>query len=354
LKVTKYREIVDCLARYATPREKATGPKAAIGVQSDGTTLKLISGTETAGMITVVPDAQVDGVFVYAISARPLLESAKVLPTKDTVTISATKDALVVTASGGGSLVLRAEGAIKDVGFPAKPKGEPKATGRIDAIRWGQLSRIIPEIADKIERPSIHTGLGELHISIASPGNRPRYASIGLPSGSNADDSVVTELDFWLGLRALQSDNGVLAVHEHGVIAKAGGNEVYSTILQREFQWPLLSPVVGRVSFDMERGQLSTAIKAQASGDEFNRVTVNVSKGMVKFSPFNKEGGLSIPAKTTGEGTKSFNADYMKSLLSAMTDTKHVTLSWGDDPKIQVSAKEYDGWLMLIAPVALG
>lgn len=360
MKVSRYADLIKVLSRYATTRTNVQGPSTAIGVQSDGITLKLIAATQTAGMIVTVPeDYTVDGKFAYYIEAKQLLDSSGTLPTKDTVTIAATKEGLSVMSSGGGVLFCAAKGSIKDVGFPKKPKTF-KAEGPVGSGLWGQLSRIIPDVSSKVERPSIHTGDGVVHISTVAPGNRPRYATVALSPASGDSESLVTEIDFWEGLRALEVD-GTLALSEEGILARAGGNECYSTILQKEFSWPVLGfkRLDSNVSITMERLRLIKAIKAheiqktkEQEGDP--RVTLTVQKGMATFSPFAQDGSLKVPCDTTGQGVKSFNGEYMRSTLSSMIDSKHVTLEWGDSPAICVSAKEYEGWTLLVAPVALG
>lgn len=359
MKVTEYRRIVDALARFASSRPKAVGPESRIGVQVSKDGLKFISGGDTAGLIyTVSPDdwegEKTDDKYGFTVDARPLLESGKVLPTKDTVRIVVTRKTLSIIASGGGRLELKAVGKIGESGFPKKPK-DPKAVASVYAEQWGQLARIITDIADRIERPTLHYIPNEgTNISIVSPGMRAKYANVRLPS-EGEEFSVVTELPFWDALRVMDR-NGALSFGPHGVLAKSENIECFSTLVlsDKEFFWPVLAYDGGSVSFTMERNALITAIRSQAPNDEHNRVTFDVSEGRLLVTAFGNEDGLTIPVRTKGEGFRSLNAGYLRTLLSSMTDTKEVTLTWGNPaPAIRIEAKEYAGWTLLMAPVAL-
>lgn len=371
MKVTEFRAICDTLGRFAINREKVTGPESKIGVQAANGILKLIAGTETAGVVVEV--GQCDGRFAYVVEARPLLQSAKVLPAKEEVTLTATESALTITASGGGRVSLNAAGRLSDAGFPKKPKSFV-ASGSVYAEQWTQMAKMYravvdDDVIDKKVRDVQYVTMefygGSLFVNGVAWHSKAKYASFSTECQGEEHHTAVT-LPFWEALKALDAD-GVLSAGPDGILAKAGRAECFA-IPRMTQEYDQESHTVGSIidvppiptlraeslgiGFDLERRRLIEVIKAQAPHDEHNRVTLTVDTASMTVTPFGSEGGMQLPTQTYLRGVRSVNAGYLLDILNSM-DAREVEVRWGNAPALSITAKEYKQWTILLAPVTL-
>ena len=373
MKVSEYRKVVDALGRFATTRETARGPESLIGVQCSVLQIKLIAGSSVAGVVVQLPsedcDTTTDGPlhFSYTVDARALLQSAKILPAKETIRFKIDRNMLSVIVSGGGKLELKAtDTLLNQAGFHKKPKVFT-AKAFVYGESFARIARIFSEISEKVEVPSIQIDGKYAYAVAVSSGKRARYANIRLEGDGPDGYSASGYLDFWESLKSLTAD-GEVGFGRNGILAVSGNIECYSapyltsrydpeTKISHEPKEPPAWPILGTknmlTSFKMERKGLIDIIRGQAPNDEHQRVTVRISKNAVFISAFGSETGLTIPTETTGSGFRSFRADYMTGLLRAM-DSKEVTVCWGDPAKaIRIDAVEYPNWTILLAPISL-
>ena len=349
--------MIDTIKLFATTRVKADGPESLVGIQVIDGVVKLIAGNDEAGAIITLDDVTTEaGRYSFTVNARTIIESASVLPTKDTISIDVSKGVFSIKASGGGRLDLKAVGTLSGAGFPKKPK-QFSASASIYAEQWGQMARIFSELLEKSKYMN-HVNLRFMDDGcyiVASSYTNDRYAV--MKAADSTGDMPMTHFPvnaFWKGLKALVRD-GTISAGSDGFLATDGDIEVFSLVVEYDDEWkiPVLQPMGSGVSFTMKRTDLLSAVRAQAPNDEFSRVTFEVDDRL-KVTAFGYEEGLTIPVKTSGKGVRSLSADNLKGILSAMTDTKEVTLMWGNpSPGITISAREYTPWTILIAPVAL-
>jgi hypothetical protein len=356
MKVSEYKKLIDKVKAFASSREKAAGPESVVGVQVSNGVVKFIAGTDEAGVVITLADAQAEvGSYGFIVSARPLIESAKVLPAKDNVVIEITKKMMTIVASGGGRLELKAVGTLREAGFPKKPK-QHVATASIYSEQWGQMSRLFDAVLEKYKTGN-NVNLrfmddGLYIVGTAMPSNR--YAMLLVPEYEGPQVDFFPVNDFWSALKVLDGD-GVIRAGYDGFIASTGDTEVFSLIVRFEKNWtiPVIKAVGDGVGFTMSRTDLVSVVRGQAPNDEHNRVTFEVDEDL-KVTAFGAETGINLPVNTVGTGIRSVNANYLSSILRAMTDTKEVTLRWGNpSPGIRISASEYPSWMILVAPVAL-
>jgi hypothetical protein len=365
MKVSEFRSFADALSKFATTREKSKGPESKIGVQVSSGRLKLIAGSDVAGIvIDVMP---IEGKYTYAIEARPFLQSAKVLPARQEVNINVTPERFEILAEGGGKMALEPSCSLADAGFPKKPKAfEAKAS--VYGEKFTQLAKLFKGISAKVEVPCIRTANGRAYAIAVAPGNRPMYASLELPAEGKEEYSASAYLEFWSALRALDKD-GSIEFGRQGVLAKSENIECYSApyLVSRYNQstgmpelahepepWPILGDTGNHeVLVTLNKRDLLTIVKGQAPFDEHNRVTLSVDVGMLNVSAFGSDTGQTIPVEGRGHGARSVKADYMATMLSNM-DAKQVSLGWGGgSPPVSITAQEYSSWTILLAPVAM-
>lgn len=362
MKVSEFRDICDALARFASVRETAKPPESLIGVQVSKGELRLIAGSDVAGMVVMVGPAE--GEFGYTIQARPFLQSAKALTAKDTVDIIADTDRLTVKASGGGSVKFNRVGKLLDAGFPRKPK-DPQASVHVDVGQFEQISQLFTVISAKVEVPTIQRVGDTAYISAVAPGDRPRYASLRLDGCEGPEGySASGYLDFWEALKALEH-SGTLKWGRGGVSAISGPYECYSApYLVSKYDpktktaeparepdgWPILEAKSPTISFTLDKKTLIALVKGQSPHDEHNRITLEVDNGSVEVRPYGSEEGQSVPASTQGSGVRSVNAEYLLGLLNKI-DSKEITVGWGGQPALSLTAKGYERWTILLAPV---
>jgi hypothetical protein len=368
MKVSEFKAVAATLSRFATTREKAQPPESLIGVQNKAGRLRLIAGSEVAGVVVPIEEYEGPADCAYTISARPFLQAAKILPAKSEVTFSVTPEMLVLTASGGGTINLEAGGFIKNAGFVKKPK-DFKASARVYGENWKRMANLFKNIGEQVEVPSIQIIGDKAYATAVSHDPRAKYASLVLHEATGPTDyNMAAYLDFWVGLFSFVSD-GTIQWGPSGVLATSGGHECFSGpyLLSRYNSetrtsetareappWPILR-IDGElpVGFTVARNDLTTVIKGQAPFDQLNRVTLEVDTDFVKVSPYGSESGQKFPAETYGRGIRSVSSEYLKDILSSM-DCKQVTLRWGGSSKaISITGQGYDEWTILLAPVGL-
>jgi hypothetical protein len=367
MKVTELREITDALSRFATTREKNTGPTSRIGVQVSSGVMKMISGNQTAGMIVTVQPAE--GKYNFTFEARSFLQAAKILPAKDEVELEPSPAGLSMKTAAGGGLKLVPNGVLQDAGFAKKPK-TPRAKAAVPESEWHHLSRIIKEVSQELVFPSLHVVEKCVHISIIAPGGmHPRYATCTLDLVDGEDGYYCGSYnDFWEALKPFKTD-GTLSFGRDGVLATSGRLEAYSgPYLVSKYDaktgtyesprepepWPILK-VEGELatSFTIDRKALLAVIKGQAPYDSENRVTLEVTSGSLVVRPYGSEAEQRLPTSTVGSGVKSVRADYLGGYLSTM-DCKEVTVGWHLTAKaIVVTGDGYERWTLLVAPTAI-
>lgn len=373
MKVSEFKKIADALARFATTREKAQGPESLIGVQLRGETLKFIAGNSRAGMVYSAQEHESpEGNLTFVILARPFLQAAKVLPSKQEVTLVADADGVHLQAPGGGSFDIEPQQIeLRDAGFAKKPKGE-RVRGNVDVKTLKRMSKLFKAISAKVEVPTVQIIEGVGYATAVSPGNRPTYASYRFPAesreGTSDEYSMAAYRDFWEALTHFTED-GVLIWDKDGVRVVSGNAECFSApYLTSSWDeetrtagpptevpgWPILiASEEADVNITIERNVLKQSVQGQAPFDELNRVTLQANTDSLRIMPYGSSSGIEVPAEVDGKGFRSVNADYLNSLLNAI-DAKVVTLRWsGGVPAVSISAEDYDSWTILLAPVTL-
>jgi hypothetical protein len=369
MKASEFKKYTDSLSKFATTRETSIGAQTLIGVQAKPDSLKMIAGNSQAGIVVTLPEGSfsTEEKVSFTIPARPLLQAVKVLPAKQQITLSITKDKFFIVADAGGKVEIKKHGELRDAGFPKKPK-QFTAKAEIAGALWKQMGKLFKKISAKVEVPSVQV-VGETGYATAvAPGNRPLYASVFFPASGPNEYNMAAYRAFWDALVALTGE-GELLWGKQGVLAKTADMEIFSApyllsgwdeetkTAERPSEadpWPILR-MSGEtdVSFTMAKKDLQEIVKGQAPFDELNRVTLEVKADYVKVTPFGTDEGQEIPCEAQGSGIRSVNADYLTGLLSNM-DTKQVTLGWGSgQPAIALTAEEYGNWTILLAPVAL-
>jgi hypothetical protein len=356
MKVSEYRLIADALSRFATTREKATGPDTKIGVQCSNGRLKLISGSADAGMVVDVSPCE--GKFSYIVEARPFLQAAKVMPAKDTVTIDATEQRLEVVASGGGRVTLNPVGALGEAGLPRKPK-DMRASANLYGEKFGQASKVFRAVIDRRDLPTAtRDGIlvtftvadGMLYITTVEAVGKAKYANL-MADATGEDIAIGVPVEFTDAWKALEQD-GTISIGTDGVIAKSGIFECFSRAISQS-GLPVMQFKGEGVGFTINRKNLIEVVKGQAPHDEHNRITLDIDTGLLAIRPYGSENGQSVPAQTHGSGVRSVNAEYLVGLLGSI-DSREVTVRWAPAaPAISIAAKEYAQWNILMAPVIL-
>jgi hypothetical protein len=368
MKVKEFKQIADALSRFATTREKAQGPESLIGVQVSNGTLKLISGTSTAGMAVTVMDFDgEEGRYTFTVPARPFLQASKVLPAKASVRLVVRLDGISLEAEGGGTFdVGKSELSLREVGFPKRPK-TARASGGVDATNLKRMSKLFKAVSAKVEVPSVQIVEGTAYATAVAPGNRSQYVSYRFPADGQDGYNMSGYREFWEGLTHFTED-GIMSWAKEGIVVKSGNMECFSAPYlvskydpkigaepPREAEpWPIMvANDKYDVSFSMDRKDLLTTVKGQAPFDEYNRVTFEVDTDSMRVSPFGTKDGMDLPCEAKGKGIRSVNADYLNGLLNAM-DSKVVTIRWsGGVPAISITAEDYSSWTILLAPVTL-
>ncbi len=368
MRVSELRKIVEPLARFATTRETAQPPVSLIGVQARMESVKFIAGTSTSGSIVTVPEGiSVKEVANFAISARQLLQAVKVLPAKEEVDVVVDLSRLSIVAAGGGKVEFDSVCPLSNVGFARKPK-DFVAKGKIAGKEFKRIARVFKEISAKVEVPAVQVVGNYAYATAIAPGNRGRYATFKFEAEGQNEYNMSAYLDFWTALAGIE-DDGFLYWGPKGLLAKSDNVEIYSAPylvskydqktktaeLPRETApWPLLQ-IKGELDtgFTIERKALLDIVRGQAPFDEHNRVTLIVDAGSLRVTPFGGDSGMEVPVTAHGKGIRSVRADYMTGLLSNM-DSRDVSLRWGSGvPAVSIAAEDYEGWTILLAPVAL-
>jgi hypothetical protein len=368
MKVSELKKITDLLARFATTREKATGPESYLGVQKRGQELKFIAGVSTAGVVVDVPEHESeDGDYAYTIDARPLLQTVKVLPAKTVITLRTDKSGLHIQTEGGGVFDLsKTNVSLRDVGFAKKPKGF-LAEGVLDVKTLKRMSKLFKSVSAKVEVPSVQIKGGTAWATAVAPGNRSQYVNYRFPASGLDEYNMSAYRSFWEALTHFK-DDGVIKWGKEGIMIETESASVFSAPYlvskydpkvgpepPRETEpWPILA-MKGetKIWFKMDRKTLIEIVKAQAPLDEENRVTFTIDTGSLRVTPFNSKDGMDVPCEGKGTGIRSVSADYLNGLLSHM-DAKEVTLRWDDGvPAISITAEDYEKWTILLAPAGL-
>lgn len=373
MKVSEFKKACDSLSRFATTREKASGPESLIGVQKKDDTLKFISGHSKAGMaVTIKEHESKSGNYAFAVAARPLIQASKVLPARAEIAVMADKDGLHLKADGGGTIDLRAEMPLREAGFAKKPKTDRVQSGPISAVELKRIAKLFKAISAKVMVPTVQIIRDTGYATTVSPGEKSMYANFRFPAESingEADEySMAAYREFWEALTHFTED-GIMSWDKSGVMVTSGDMTCFSAPYltskwdektrtagppQEVEAWPILvATEASDVSFTLARRDLLSAVKGQAPFDELNRVTLEVTSGSLRVSPFGSADGMDLPCETQGKGIRSVNADYLTALLNAM-DSKEVTLRWsGGVPAISITSKDYSSWTILLAPVTL-
>lgn len=372
MKVKELRNICDGLSRFATTREKASGPESLIGVQLSNDTLKLIAGTSTAGVVATVGEFEgPSGRVAFTIPARPFLQAAKALPAKQDISIRIDTDRLSIASAMGGTVDIGATGlSIREAGFAPKPKTKRVIGDPIDAANLKRMAKLFKAIAAKVEVPSVQIIDGTCYATAVAPGNRPMYASFrftGRSSIERDEYNMAGYRNFWEALTHFTED-GIMSWDKGGVMVTSDNMEVFSAPYlvskytpetgaepPRETEaWPILvASEKSDVAVTLPRKTLTEIVKGQAPYDEHNRVTLEVDTDSLRVSPFGSRDGMDAPATTEGKGIRSVTADYLTALLNAM-DSKEVTLRWsGGVPAVSLSSEDYSSWTILLAPVTI-
>jgi hypothetical protein len=366
MKVSEYKSIAESLGKFATTREKATGPESLIGVQCSKSGLKLIAGTRTSAVVVGVSEYESDGEYAFAVNARPFLQGAKVLPARATVKLLVSKNRLTVQTEGGGKIDVLAEFQLHEAKFPKKPK-RFGASGKVAAKDWKRISKFFKFISQKVSPGTIQlvgdTGYATIYSTTGS-----HYANLSFPASGLDGYAMAGYLDFFTGLVALVED-GELHWGPEGLVAQTpSATVICSPYLVSKYDdksktaeppkemepWPVMK-VDGVMAngFTVDRKNLIDIVKGQAPFDEHNRVTLTVDTGSLRVAPFGSDAGQEVPAVVTGKGIRSVNANYLNGLLSAM-DSKEVTLGWASgQPAVSITAKDYEAWTILLAPAGL-
>lgn len=368
MKVSTLRKYTDALARFATTRDNAVGSTSLVGIQVNDNGLKLISGTSQAGMVVFLESDEfstdVKGKFSYTIPAKPLLQAAKALPARTDVELRVDNDGLHIISEGGGRMDIGKVGSLRDSGFPKKPK-DYTAQGHIPAVGWKQLAKLMKQVSEKIEVPSVQIIDNIGYATVVSPG-KGRYISYQFEARGPSEYNMSGYRDFWNALSHM-GDEGMLRWGRQGIVATAGRFECFSApyLVSRwdeetrtaeppteTHAWPILS-ISGdtEVGFTIPKAELLTAVKAQSAFDELHRITLQVDSDSLRVSPFGSDDGYQLPCEVRGKGIRSVSADYLSGLLSSM-DTKEITLGWSSgQPAITITAKDYSNWTILLAPL---
>lgn len=363
MNISSFKKVVDALARFADMRAPDSDPRSKIGVQVDKHgKLTLISGSSCCGLLYRIDDEiSFDKPVLFAIEAKPLLQAAKVLKGKGTISIVVTSDSLSINVDGGGGTVkLIASCELKDAGFVPKIKSSD-CTMRITGDTWEQLYRIIPAVSTiDIEPPTLTIGDGMAHIVAVAKGERPCYARFSAPADGPDWTSVAVNVSFWESLKAFTSD-GNISWSADGAVATAGNVSVWSKAITFDpapFEpWPILESSGEMTAYAIiDRTMLIEAIRGITPGedlDKYGRITFEINDTSVSLSPFGDEGGISIPCKTMGKTMRTVRAEYITKMLKASVG-KEVRVGVYKAPPISISSQDMSGWTILVAPVALG
>jgi hypothetical protein len=368
MKVSEFRTYIDLLSRFATTREKATGPQSYVGIQKRGAELKFISGVSTAGVVVDIPEHESEtGNFTYTVNARPLLQSAKVLPAKANITIVADRGGLHIQTEGGGVFDLsKTDVSMREAGFAKRPK-EFQAEGPVSVKNLKRMSKLFKAVSAKIEVPGVQVKGGTAFATVVAPGNRAQYVNYRFPASGQDGYNMAAYRSFWEALTHFQSD-GILKWGKQGVLLESDGATCFSAPYltstydpaigvgpaQEAPPWPIMMATEkSDIAFTIDRKVFIDIVKGQAPLDEHNRVTFIVDTGSVRVTPFGSTDGMDVPCKGKGTGIRSVSADYLNGLLSHM-DAKEVTLRWDDGvPAISITAEDYENWTILLAPAGL-
>lgn len=370
MKASEFKRITTALALFASSRETAEAPESLIGVQVSNGVAKLIAGKGPAGVVvTLVGDTP--GKFAYTVSARPLLQAAKVITAKQEVEIKVTESHAEITTSDGGSVHLARDGSLSEAGFPRKPK-EFVVESQVRGEQFGQLASVFDAIHGdyEIEAPSLQQIGDESHFVCVTPvkDKRALYGHLTVAGKGENEYFAAAYPVFWRSLKALDAD-GVIRWGNEGVMAVSGAVELYTTPYRvspydpktRRSEtprppepWPIMAlagaPSVG---LTVDKKAMIEAVKGVMPNDEHGRIVVEVKPdGLVNLSAFGTDKGIQIPGQTVHKGHRACDSALLLKALRAI-DGKTATIGWAQQPAMIISAPEMAGWTILLAPVAL-
>jgi hypothetical protein len=361
MNISTFKKMVEALGRFADMRAPDNDPRSKIGVQvSKSGALTLISGSSCCGLLYRIEESiQFGSPVIFAIEAKPLLQAAKVLKGKGSVSFEVGTDSLCINVENGGSVNMIVSCDIKDAGFPSKVSGHT-CSMKIESNTWEQLYRIIPAVSTlSIEPPTISMVNGTGNIVCVAKGDRPMYARYSAQATGHDSSSTCVDISFWEALKALDAD-GVIYWGDAGVSATAGNIEVWSKSIKYDDKfepWPILEQRGNESAFaDIDRTSLIESLRGVTPGediDKYGRITFEIKDGFISLSSFGDEGGISIPCKSYGKTTRTLRSEYFIKMLRASVG-KTVRVGVYQAPPISISSPEMSGWTILVAPVALG
>jgi hypothetical protein len=375
MKASEFKKIASAIGLFANVRETAKPPESLIGVQVHGGVAKLIAGRglEKFGQgVIVTLDGEYTGKYSYTVQARPFLQAAKVITAKQEIEIDVAEKGVTISTSDGGKIFLKAEGELREAGFPKKPRLFV-VRSQVTGAQFAQLAKVFDTVHGDfdIEAPSLEQVDGVTHLVAVQPSGRAMYAHLEVPGELLEPESngysAAAYAAFWQAMKPLE-DDGVIEWGEDGLLAVSGRVELYSTPYKvaaydaktrssepprNPDPWPIMSlkgePSVG---FTIDKKTLIEIVRGVMPFDEHGRVVLEVKKGELKATAFGAEGGMTVPVDTLNEGHRACNAEYLLKLLRAI-EGKSVTIGWAQQPAMILGTPEMVGWTILLAPVAL-
>jgi len=371
MNISAFKRSVDALARLANARTSSSSsdPRSKIGVQVDRSgNLTLVAGSPTAGVLCRMQEkVDNDGrSYLFAVDSKTMLQAAKVLKGKGTVSFAVDDDGLTVNVDGGGSVRMAYSCTMKEADFPKKPKSTDSSVS-IGASEWDVIYRMISAIDPlNIEPPTIEFDQDRVHIVAVARGERPCYVRLTKKAIECGTQVIAPMIDFWDAIKCLDKD-GTLSWGNEGIIADIEDIQVWC--LPALFSsrhdghgsppspWPVLAVKGEPIAMAaVNRTAIIEAIRGvipNTDVDEYGRITIEITNNKISLMPFGDESGISFPAKTAGKSTRSIRGEYIVKMLRASVG-KEVTLAMYQSPPISIGSPDMPGWTVLVAPVALG
>ena len=202
MNISAFKRSVDALSRFATVKSSSSAPdpRSKIGVQVDKNgNFTLIAGSVNGGVLCRMQDKIDTGgaSYLYAIEAKTMLQAAKVLKGKGTVSFVVDDDGLTINVDAGGSVRMAYACSIADAGFAPKPKNIDSSVD-ISAHEWDALYRMIGAIDPMaIEPATVQFDTDRVHIVAVAPGERPCYVRFTKKSNECGTIAAAPYPDFW-------------------------------------------------------------------------------------------------------------------------------------------------------------
>ena len=366
LNIADFKSSAEMLGRFASIREGAPEPTDRILVQFD-TVLKFVAGDDHSTVI-VNTGSPVDAKGKALVSSRLLLQAAKTLRGKGDISIGldGKGGALLTTHTGGKVVLPRVSDSLP--GW-VRPTDEPANAIVLEtpAGLWSDLSKVIGIGPDKHYWPwdHVHFEMYEGTLRLIWTDNY-RWVAYTLTEGlALAGHKYMgsVSVEFIKSLKAFDDVTGFTLTEDRMLVVSGASSAVTRLVwaiekgerLYDKARPNMVRPVGLNIGAAVNRKDFIDNLKAVSSADAYGRVTVMVEAGAVKVYGYGHErdGSMTMNAKTQGHGYVSFNEQLATKLLSGLKD-KEVTFLFPDKGMGPVQFKEAKWALQLyLAPIAL-